>query len=513
MLAGLGAGAALAMPPLHLAFLLFPAISGLIWAVARDGRARDAFMTGWWFGLGHGLAGYYWVSSAFLVDAAAYGFLAPFAVAGLAAGLALFHGLTGLAAWSLWQWRTPPPVGRVLSFAALWTAAEWLRAWILTGFPWNLAATVWVFSPEMLQAVSVAGPYGLGMLSIAVAGLPALFLLGCGRRAGSRALIVGLAVLVAVWAAGRLRLAGAPEAAVGDIRLRLVQPNIAQHLKWQKELRIGHVRKQIRLSRGGATGGAASTPAPTHVIWAETAVPYDLAADEPLRRAVAAAAPADGLLITGAPRVETGPDGRRRAYNAIHALDAAGRIVATYDKRHLVPFGEYVPFPRILRFSKLTAGRVDFHPGTTPRVFDLPGLPPVAMLICYEVIFPGKVRSVEPRPAWLLNLTNDAWFGLSAGPHQHLSAAQLRAAELGLPLVRVANTGVSAVIDAHGRIRAHLELGRDGALDSTLPKAAPPTLYARFGPMLTAVFLIFGLAMTWLPAGWRSRRGEAGRRP
>ncbi len=488
LLIGLGAVGALALPPLHLVFFLLPAMAGLIWAIVQCGQARHAFMAGWWFGLGFGAVGYYWVGSAFLVDAARYGFLAPVAVIGLAAGMAVFPGLAGAALHGVSRWRDPSPLGRVIVFAVLWAASEWIRSWILTGFPWNLMATVWTFSPEIIQAAAYVGPYGLGMMTVAVAGLPALFLFGQGRRRASRALSIGLALFVALWGGGYLRIQGAPEAAVDEVLLRLVQPNIAQHLKWQRDLRLGHVRKQMQMSLLPAA------QKPTHIIWAETAVPYNLSAAPKLRAAMAAAVPPRGLLITGAPRSETNADGKQIAYNSIHAINADSAIIATYDKRHLVPFGEYVPLRSILQFSKLTAGRVDFHPGTTPRVITLPGLPPLAALICYEVIFPAEAGKFESRPQWILNLTNDAWFGVTSGPHQHLAAAQVRAVELGLPVVRVANTGISAVIDAVGRIQASLPLGRQGTLDSTLPTAlaaTPP--YGRFGDAITWVLIVIGL--------------------
>jgi len=490
----LGALAGLALPPVHLVFLLLPAFAGLIWAVGQCGQARHAFMAGWWFGLGFGAVGYYWVGSAFLVDAATYGFLAPPAVAGLAAGMAVFPGLAAAALHGVGRWRPLQPLARILVFAAFWALGEWLRSWLLTGFPWNLIASVWTFSPEMIQAAAYLGPYGLSLVSVFVAGLPALFLFGQGRRRSANAVAAGVAVLAFIGGLGFIRLQGELPPEVDGVRLRLVQPNIAQHLKWRRELRLGHVRKQMQMSLSAGVGGAA----PTHVIWAETAVPFDMAANAKLRAAMTAAVPPGGLLIAGAPRADKDADGARTAFNAIHAMNRDSAIVATYDKRHLVPFGEYVPLRGLLKFSKLTAGRVDFHPGTAPRVMTLPGLPPLAALICYEVIFPAEVADLESRPGWILNLTNDAWFGVSSGPHQHLAAVQLRAVELGLPVVRVANTGISAVIDAYGRLQATLPLGREGVLDSTLPGGlanAPP--YGRFGDtiswLLIAGFLAAGL--------------------
>ena len=210
--------------------------------------------------------------------------------------------------------------------------------------------------------------------------------------------------------------------------------------------------------------------------------------------------PKGGLLITGAPQSKVSDLGYRQLYNSIHAIDGTGTITGTYNKQHLVPFGEYVPLRWLFKFSKVTDGRIDFQPGETARIFDLTGLPPVAMLICYEVIFPEKIVEKNHRAAWILNLTNDAWFGNSAGPHQHLAAAQLRAIEKGLPVIRVANTGISAVIDAHGRIQASLPLGEMGFLDYGLPTAlAVQPLYGRFGNKLFVVFILVCLILLWLP--------------
>ncbi len=487
---------AFALPPFHLVFLFILAVTGLVLAVSRAGRFEQAFGAGWWFGFGHGLIGYYWVANAFLVDAEMHGLLAPFAVVGLAGGLAIFPALTAAITWRLCRWRSASPATLIIIFAAIWGGSEWLRASVFTGFPWNLVSTIWTFSPETLQVVAIIGPYGLGMLTIGLAGLPALVFFEQSWQKSGVIISIGLALCAVVWFLGHIRLETASYANVDGVRLRLIQPNIPQHLKWNKELRAGHLQKQLRLSVLPAEG-----PRPTHVIWPETAVSFNLSADKFLREVMSAVVPTGGLLVTGALRSEMSRYGERNAYNSIYAIDGKGAITASYDKRHLVPFGEYVPMRWLLNFSKMTTGRVDFQSGKTARVFDLLGLPPVAMLICYEVIFPTEIVNSLRRPGWILNLTNDAWFGISAGPHQHLAAAQLRAVEQGLPVVRVANTGISAVINGHGRVEALLELGKEGYLDNSLPKAlsnAPP--YGQFGDTLTFVLILIGLATLWRPA-------------
>lgn len=494
---GLGILGAAAMPPFGIVIALVPAFTGLAWLCERP-RWQGAFAIGWLFGFGHFAIGFYWVANAFLVEAQLYGWLAPFAVAGLAAGMALFPALAVTAANELGLALGLRRWARALALAAFWTLAEWLRGQLFTGFPWNLIGTVWVANELVLQTAAWVGVFGLGLLTVAAAGLPAALADGRGRRPLAQA-VSGTALLALLLGLGALRLAGADTGEVVDVRLRLVQPNIPQHLKWQADLRVGHVRRQLDMS---LQPPAAGLPKPTHVIWAETAVPFNLAGDRPLQKVLGEAAPADGLLITGAPRAAGRPGPGQQIWNSAHALTHAGVIVATYDKKHLVPFGEYVPFRSVLGFAKLTQGRLDFTSGTGPRVVELPGVPPAAFLICYEVIFPDEVPGHggdgRSRPGWLLNLTNDAWFGVSAGPHQHLAASRLRAVEQGLPLVRVANTGISAVIDGYGRLRAALALGQAGVLDAGLPKALAATPFARFGEAVNWALILAALALAGL---------------
>lgn len=484
-----GVTAAGALPPVHATPLLIPAFVGLVWSLDRCGSARRGFLIGWWFGLGFFSTGLYWVGQAFLIDAARYGLLAPVAVVGLGAGMALFTGLVAWLTFVIARWRRLDLAGLITTFAAVWTAVEWLRSWVFTGFPWNLIATTWTEYEPLMQTAAYLGPYGLGLLTIVIAAAPASIAATPGR--GRAFTAVSYVLLAGLFVGGLVRLFGAPTVDVVGVRLRLVQPNIDQRLKWKPELRVGHVRRQMELSRRAAADGIS----PTHVIWAETAVPFNLAGDPALMRALGTVAPKGGLMIAGAPRVLTAPGRAQRQFNSLHGIDDTGTLVATYDKMHLVPFGEYVPFRSLLSFSKLTAGRLDFSPGSGPKTISFKGLPPASVLICYEAIFPADVVDAETRPGWLLNVTNDAWFGNSAGPYQHFAAARLRAVEQGLPLVRVANTGISAVVDSYGRIRDMLPLGVAGTLDSALPAAliAPPP-YGRFGDVLTLIAVVVFLA-------------------
>ncbi|GAB6052528.1 apolipoprotein N-acyltransferase [Magnetospira thiophila] len=493
----LGVLTAGALPPFHILPLLWIGLIGLLWMLDGVTRPGAAFGLGWWFGVGHFAAGLHWVTYSFLVQADQYGWMIPFAIGFLAAGMALFLGLVTLLTF-LTGLRG---LGRVVALAAIWTLVEWMRGWILTGFPWNLMATVWTIAPQMLQSASLLGAYGLSLITVLVAALPAT--LGDAedspwrRRAPT---LIGLLALVLLWIGGAWRLEAAGptgQRVVEGVRLRLVQPNIDQTLKWLPSLRAQHVAGQMALSSKELDDNTEALP-PTHVIWPETAVPYDLSNNEELRHVLSRVVPPGGFLITGAPRWRDPDSEQRRLYNSLHVLGADGRFVETYDKFHLVPFGEYNPLSWIPGVTKLTEGRTDYSPGPGPRSLRAPGLPPFSPLICYEVIFPGRVVDPEDRPQWLLNLTNDAWFGLSPGPYQHFAAARLRAVEEGLPLVRVANTGISGVVDPQGRVLAHLPLGSRGRLDSTLPLALEsPPFFARFGngPVVLLCLLMLGGAL------------------
>jgi apolipoprotein N-acyltransferase len=476
----LGGFATLALPPAGFVPALWAAFPGLLWLLGGAATRRSAFALGWSFGFGHFLFGLYWISFALLTDIGRYWWLMPFATAGLPAVLAVYTGLSTMALHML----RLEGLSRVLAFAVLWSAAEWLRGHLFTGFPWNLLGYSWTAVEPVLQSVSVIGIYGLGLLTAVAACLPAL--LGepsVPRRRGLAALAAGCALFAAIAAAGAVRLAQAPEAWVEGVRLRLVQANIDQRLKWAPEEREANFRRHLEMS------AEPSGAPPTHVIWPETAVPYLVDRDMALRSAMAAVTPPGGLVVTGAPRAEDGP-GARRFWNSMVVVDGSGAVRGTYDKAHLVPFGEYMPLRRWIPLPAVAAAGGDFSAGPGPRTVELPGLPPVSPLICYEVIFPGAVTGPQERPGWLLNLTNDAWYGETAGPHQHFAIARVRAVEEGLPLVRVANTGISGVVDPYGRVTARLDLGRSGVLDAGLPAVAAPTLYSRYRALPFVLMLI-----------------------
>jgi len=506
-----GASAAAALPPVHFVVVLIPAFCILIWLIEDVGEIRAdlplwrlsryafwrAGIMGWWFGLGFFLAGLYWISYSFLVEAEQYAWMIPFAVVGITAVLAIYIGLVaGLA-----RLVAPSGLRLILAFGGLWVGAEWLRGLLFTGFPWNLLGTVWAPWESMLQSAAIGGVYLLSLLTVIAAAMPSLL----GRRQSApsarwRIVAVPFAILFVAGAAGALRLGvtDMPSAIVESVRLRLVQPNIAQKDKWQPDLRRNHIERLLAMSEAEI-----DTPPPTHVIWPETAVPFLFGGDRGSVSLVARAAPEGGALITGAPRA-TVRDGRiETLWNSMVVVTRDRGVVSDYDKFHLVPFGEYVPLKAVFDIKKITAGRTDFTPGPGLRSVPVPGAPSVSPLICYEAIFPHHVADPENRPRWLLNLTNDAWFGHSSGPYQHFASARFRAVEEGLPMVRVANTGISGIIDPYGRIVRRSDLGETAAIDGPLPQALENrTFYAVVGnvPVLMLAFFLLLLG-TWKRMG------------
>jgi apolipoprotein N-acyltransferase len=480
-----GAVAVLALPPLYIVPALVPAFTGLVWLLDGAPNWRSAALIGFLFGLGYFTAGLYWVANALLTKPEEFGWIAPLAPVGLAVILAPFPAI----ACALTKFARRPGVRRVLTFAAAWTLLEWVRSWAFTGFPWNLIGSVWAFSDAMLQPAAWIGVYGLGLATVAAAAMPSvMFRSTPGRRLAWTPLATACAVLAVFFLAGLGRLALIGDIGVVEgVQLRLVQANIPQNLKWRRELVDKHLLLQAEL------GARPGDPPPTHVIWSEASAPLFLANDAERLRLIGEFTPPGGLTLLGTLRMP--PPGMEpiQVWNSVLALDDRGAVVGSYDKAHLVPFGEFMPLRSVLGLGSVAGGSTDFSRGPGVQTLRLPGLPPVGPLVCYEVIFPGAVTDRSDRPEWLLNLTNDGWYGISAGPYQHLVAARLRAVEEGLPVVRVANTGISAVIDPVGRVLVELGLGEQGVLDSALPQPLNrPTLFAMTGVrgILLLTFLV-----------------------
>ena len=502
--AGLAAG--LAHPPFGLLIGLLGFALMLRLAEAEGPKPlRSAFFRGWLAGLGYFAISVWWVAEAFLVDAAAHGWMAPFALALLAGGLALFWG-AGLALYRRSPLKGP---ARVLVFAGALAAVEWVRGHIFTGFPWNLPGEAWRAGGAPSQAAALVGAYGLTWITLAIAATPAV-LPGLDRRARNVTVGLALAGLAVLYAWGAARLVTAPEVREGAPVVRVVQADVDQKTKWRPE------NLDLIFDDYVALSAQAAPRRPDVIVWPEGALPAvidDLMAPgEPYPAALSAALAPGQIVMLGANRVGVAPGGGYDYFNALVAfrrLETGGlQVEGVYDKHRLVPFGEFLPFGDLmtrLGLRSLVNMPEDFTPGPPPRPLVLPGLAPVQPLICYEALFPRFTAEAGARAGlraeWILNVSNDAWFGATSGPWQHLNLASYRAIEEGLPMVRSTPTGISAVIDSRGRRLdgAWLGPGRRGVIDAPLPPPAAPTAYARFGDLPFAIFLLVSGAMSVAP--------------
>ena len=493
-----GAVAALALPPLGAFPLLFLTLP-LLFLALEGQRPRAAAWRCFAYIWGTLVFSLYWIADSMLVDLAHFWWAVPLSILGLPLYLSLYAGAAG----ALYGWlRRRFAIGSFAAvplLAVLLTLSDLARGTLLTGFPWSIPSTAWLWLPELRQSLSLLGSYGLTLLTYLLALTPILFALRkpAARRLGGG--IVLIALSLTAW--GAVRLAAPDSPTVEGIRLRLVQPNIAQDLKWNPDAREANFTRTLSLS-------SLPTPvrslAPTHIIWPEAAVPFLLENDEEARLALAARTPPGGLTLVGAPWRSFTETGEKQYTNSLVAVTETGAIRQRYEKAHLVPFGEYFPWRGLIKrvlgldVSAIAAGSNDYSAGPGPQTLRLGTLPPVSPLICYEVIFPHGVVDQSNRPGWLLNITNDGWFGQTAGPHQHFELARDRAIEEGLPLVRVANTGISGVIDGYGRVLAATALGIATVVDTTLPVSLPPTLFAQYGDMVLLAGILSCLMLTFL---------------
>ena len=444
-----------------------PVLAGLL---LRQQTAWGGFRLGWLAGTAYFAGSMFWIVEPFFVDPEVYGWMAPFAIFLLSIGLALFWAVGfGVAA------RAQGAARLILLIIAL-TLSEFARAFVFTGFPWGLLAYVWSETP-VFYLLAWVGPHGLGLITVALGVLPMALR---WRWVRGVVMVTGVAAL---WLTGQY-VAPKSDAPLTDVTVRIVQPNAPQHLKWHPDHMARFFQRGLALSRGdGAKVDA--------VVWPETSVPFRWGSNEQglalLRTGVG-----DAQFIGGIQRLENG-----QMYNSMVHMDASGTDVALYDKSHLVPFGEYIPFANLAAqfgiFGFADVNQMGFAAGTGPRVITAAGLPAYLPMICYEAIFPGLAQVKGQRPDWLLHLTNDAWYGEFSGPYQHLVQARARAIEQGLPVARAANTGVSGMIDPYGRVIASIPLNTDGFLDAQLPAPLPPTFYSRWGELpwwYAALFLI-----------------------
>lgn len=483
---------ALAFAPFYYWWVM-PLALPLFYLVLEAAPARrHALRRGFGFGYGYFMAGTYWIANALAVDSAQFGWLIPISILGLSAVMGLWFALFGGVVW--WARSGNAPCD-VLRFALLWVVLEYLRTLGIFGFPWNLLGYAALASERVAQLASLMGVYGLSLLMMPLALLPVIWLKqNISERARGVYSAAALIALIASYGFGMARMPTQSE--MTGTRVRVVQPNIPQSLKWTQDGRLQSLRIHAELSQLQT-----EAPVPPIIIWSETAMPFTLYPDSVWPARLSGLLPPRSTLITGAVRGDDS-GATLQVWNSIVAIDGAGILRASYDKHQLVPFGEFVPLRHILRLNKITPGTTDFSRGPGPQTQAFEDVPPYSPLVCYEIIFPWLAVNEAERPAWIMNATNDAWYGDSPGPYQHFSMSRLRAIEQGLPVVRAANTGISAVIDPYGRPVRSLPLNERGIIDQALPKALEPTFYAKHAETLTlslmAVLWMFTQLWLWV---------------
>jgi apolipoprotein N-acyltransferase len=501
---GSGALGALALSPIDFWPALALSLPVSVWLIDGapvEGRSprlatlASAAGAGWWFGFGYHLAGLWWLGAAFLANGDEFAWALPLGVIVFPAGLALFFAAAFAVARAFW----PDGPRRILTLAWTLAGAEWLRGHVLTGFPWNLPGMALAANPYFAQTASIIGIYGLTLIAVAIFASPATLATETTKLRKWGPPLLGAAALAAMAAFGTWRLNTGHAGTVAGVRLRIMQPNLPPDQKFVPANREEIMSRYLALSDKAMSPERSGVTDITHLFWPESAFPFLLTREPAMLARIASLLGDKATLVTGAVRAQEPLPGEvgARFLNSIYVIGKGGAILGSADKVHLVPFGEYLPeqglFDRLglRQFVRVPGG---FSSGETRKLLSVPGLPDSVPLICYEAIFAGEILPKGGRAAGLmLNVTNDAWFGRTTGPYQHFSQARLRTIEEGLPLVRAANSGISAVVDPYGRVVASLPLGVEGVLDADLPRAISPPIYARFGDILFAVLM--GLAI------------------
>ena len=494
-----GGLSALAYAPIFAAPVLFLTLPILVWLIDASPNWRRAASAGWLLGFGYFFFNLFWVGEAFLVEAEKFAWLMPFAVTLLPAGLALFWGAAAAVVRLFWT----EGIARLFVFAIVFAVLEWLRGHVLTGFPWNVVGYALTYPLPLMQSAALFGAYGMTAIALFVFPAPLVKLADHRRRPTgadvARAIALAAIPIAILFAYGAWRL-GAPVAFVSGVKMRIVQPSVSQREKWRAEFQRKIFDDHVALSLANPQGKADSLAGITHLVWPEAAMPFFPLETPEALDVLATVIPPGTTLITGALRHYPNPTPGTailpalRTLNSIVVLDDQAKLVGAYDKIKLVPFGEFVPFDVLLSaigIQKLTHGRGSFAEGVSPRpLFTVPGLPPALGLVCYEALFPGEIVQGTARPGVLINVTNDGWFGSTTGPYQHYYQSRVRAVEEGLPLIRAANNGISAVVDPYGRPLQTLGLNVRGVIDSPLPEALPPPLYAKVGDWTLVLVLV-----------------------
>ena len=468
----------------------------------------DAASVGWWFGFGFFVTGMWWLGSAFLVDADEFAWALPLGILGLPAVLALFHAMGFVFARILWS----SSGKRIFALAAGLGLSEWIRGHAFTGFPWNGYGMVLVENDQSAQLASITGLYGLTIITIVIFASPATMIDSDSHKSGHAlqtslkldSTIKAALALLCIFGFGYVKLAYVQSSLDEKVKLRIIQPNLKLDASFSYENKDAIVKKYLDLSDRATSPTTTGINDISHLVWPESAFPFILEREPKIIQTISDALSDKTVLITGAARQEpsASPKQRGRYFNAIQFLTKDGLAEQHYDKKHLVPFGEYLPFAELFetlglrQFVHMPGG---FEAGSGPRFLSIPGLSLTEPLICYESIFPNEFDTQSPRAGVIINLSNDGWFGETIGPHQHLAHARLKAIEEGLPIIRAANSGISAIIDPYGRVLKSLTLGTEGVLDGSLPRPAQPTFYSEFRYkvalllwMVVFAFAIFG---------------------
>lgn len=485
-----GAISSLAFAPTFMAVLLIPTFSILLAILEKQESSNKAFSLGWWFGFGHFTAGLYWISFALLVDGSQFVWLVPFAVFGIPSILSFYTAFICYLSFRFFK----SGIKLWIGFSAIWVLFEILRSYLFTGFPWNLLGHSLAFSDELMQFASISGVFGLSI--IVVLSATSLYLPISRKVLNNKTRIpalISILIMSSIWAFGYIRINEVSFEYANDVKIRIVQGGIAQSMKWEEQRSHEILQRHVDLTVSKGFNEI------THVVWPESSIPYLITNDSVLFKSLARAVPKGGAIIAGAVRTEMNEYGfSENLWNSVQVINDEGRTASFYDKHHLVPFGEYIPFRNIIPFAvqKITAGSRDFSRGDGVKTLDVPGsMPGISALVCYEAIFSRHAVSDNyNRPGLLINVTNDAWYGNTSGPYQHFNIVRFRAVEQGIPLLRAANTGISGMIDSYGRVLSKTKLGDSTVLDVKLPSISPATLYSKVGlvaPLSILAIMLF----------------------
>jgi len=457
-----GVMTAFAFPPFNIIPVLwfsFPALF-LLLQNAKN-KTKQMFFIGWCFSFGLLIVSLYWIAGALFVDIKSYWWALPFAVAGLPAILALFYGASVL----ILRFYGMEKISSVFLLAFCWFLADMARSYLFTGFPWDITGYVWGNSLAILQSTRFIGINGLTLLTLLFSVLPATFFVVKDKRTASTMMFIGVILLSIVYIGGAIRLSKASYEVVDNVRVRLVQPYTDQSIKWDPQKRADNFEDLVRI-----TFNPKGLNEITHFIWPETATSYYLTEEDSMRKYLADLMPVSSVLITGIVRRKFHEKKKTDYYNSLIAINDKGMVIAGYDKHHLVPFGEYIPFSKYLHIPLISEMIDGFTAGDGVRTIRVPNFPSFSPLICYEAIFSGDVVEKEDPPKLLVNVTNDAWYDGTIGPLQHFVISRVRAIEEGLPMIRVSNRGYTVILDGYGRIWSKANINESGYIDSDLPK-------------------------------------------